>query len=57
MAIFLCLGMASVLEGGVKKGIKRIWCMMAKDIVAGCPYNGGHGCGLPDESVFDPLCH
>jgi hypothetical protein len=57
MAIFLCLAMASVLEGGVKTGIKKIWCLMAKDIVPGCPFAGGNGCGLPDDSVFTALCH
>jgi len=50
LAILLCLGMASILEGAVKAGISKVWCLLAKDIVAGCPLS--IGCAVPDDTVF-----
>ncbi len=49
LAVLLCLAMASVLENGIKKGISKVWCMLAKDIAGGCPYQVGCTESLPEE--------
>lgn len=44
MAVLLCIGMASVINSSLNKGIAKIWTVIAKNIAPGCP-----GCTPPDD--------
>ena len=44
MAVILCIGVASMINGSIKKGIAKIWVSMAADIAPGCP-----GCTPPEQ--------
>ncbi len=44
LAVLLCLALSGVISTQMKKGVGRLWKMMAKDIAPACP-----GCTAPDE--------